>query len=123
MRNTLQRCIDWQACCWWSAWWFPAAGAATPPARPSSGRTRTRSARTPDLDRPDGDAGDAADKFLAALESDINDKGIPALEKLRDAAKANDQKAAQEAVAELQAIDSGDTDKLAVAAGAKGCAN
>jgi hypothetical protein len=76
-----------------------------------------------DLDRPDGSAGDAADKFLSALESDIKDKGIPALEKLRDAARSNDQKAAQEAVAQLQAIDSGDTDKLAVAAGAKGCAN
>jgi hypothetical protein len=76
-----------------------------------------------DLDRPDGSAGEAADKFIAALESDIKDKGIPALKKLRDAARSNDQKAAQEAVAELQAIDSGNTDKLAVAAGAKGCAN
>jgi hypothetical protein len=76
-----------------------------------------------DLDRPEGSAGEAADKFLTALESDIEDKGIPALEKLRDAARSNDQKAAQEAVAELQAIDSGNTDKLAVAAGAKGCAD
>jgi hypothetical protein len=76
-----------------------------------------------DLDRPDGSAGEAADKFLDALESDIEDKGIPALKKLRDAARDNDQKAAQEAIAELQAIDSGNTDKLAVAAGAKGCAN
>jgi hypothetical protein len=75
------------------------------------------------LDQPDGDAGAAADKFIAALEHDIKDKGIPALEKLRDAARANDQQAAQQAIAQLQAIDSGNTDKLAVAAGAKGCAN
>ena len=75
------------------------------------------------LDRPDGAAGDAADEFIAALEHDIKDKGIPALKKLRDAARANDQKSAQQAIAQLQAIDSGNTDKLAVAAGAKGCAN
>jgi hypothetical protein len=75
------------------------------------------------LDRPEGSAGDAADKFLAALESDIKDNGIPALEQLRDAARSNDKKKAQAAIAQLKAIDSGDTDKLAVAAGAKGCAN
>jgi hypothetical protein len=75
------------------------------------------------LDRPDGAAGEAADKFVASLESDIEDKGIPALEKLRDALKSNDQQAAQKAAAELQAIDSGNTDKLARAAGAKGCAD
>jgi hypothetical protein len=75
------------------------------------------------LDRPDGAAGEAAGKFVDALERDIEDKGIPALRKLRDAAKSNDQAAAQKAAAELQAIDSGDTDKLARAAGAKGCAN
>jgi hypothetical protein len=75
------------------------------------------------LDRPDGSAGDAADKFVNSLKSDIEGKGIPALEKLRDALKNNDQKAAQKAAQELQAIDSGNTDKLARAAGAKGCAN
>jgi hypothetical protein len=75
------------------------------------------------LDQPEGAAGDAAEKFVDSLESDIEDKGIPALEKLRDALKSNDQAAAQKAAQELQAIDSGDTDKLARAAGAKGCAN
>jgi hypothetical protein len=75
------------------------------------------------LDRPDGAAGDAADKFVKSLQSDIEDKGIPALEKLRDALKDNDQAAAQKAAQELQAIDSGETDRLAKAAGATGCAN
>jgi hypothetical protein len=75
------------------------------------------------LDRPDGAAGEAADKFVNSLQTDIEDKGIPALEKLRDALKGNDQAAAQKAAQELQAIDSGDTDKLAKAAGATGCAN
>jgi hypothetical protein len=75
------------------------------------------------LDRPDGSAGEAADKFVNSLQSDIEDKGIPALKKLRDALKSNDQQAAQKAAQELQAIDSGNTNKLARAAGATGCAN
>jgi hypothetical protein len=75
------------------------------------------------LDRPDGAAGDAADKFVDSLQTDIEGKGIPALKKLRDAAKTNDKAAAQKAADELRAIDSGDTDKLARAAGATGCAN
>jgi len=75
------------------------------------------------LDRPDGAAGEAAGKFVDSLQSDIEGKGIPALEKLRDAAKSNDQAAAQKAAEDLRAIDSSDTDKLARAAGAKGCSN
>lgn len=75
------------------------------------------------LDRPDGAAGKAADRFVNSLQSDIQDKGIPALQKLRDALKTNDQKAAQKAALELQAINSANTDKLARAAGATGCAN
>jgi hypothetical protein len=75
-----------------------------------------------DLDRPDGAAGDAADKFIAAQESEIQ-KGIPALEKLRDALKSKDQQAMVKAEAELRAIDTTDTNALARAAGAKGCAN
>ena len=76
-----------------------------------------------DLDRPDGSAGDAANEFVDALSSDIEDKGIPALEDLRDALKANDQKAAQKAAQKLQAIETTNSDKLARDIGAKGCAN
>jgi hypothetical protein len=76
-----------------------------------------------DLERPDGDAGAAAGKFVDALSSDIEDKGIPALEDLRDALKANDQQAAQEAAQKLQAIETTNSDKLASDIGAKGCAN
>ena len=76
-----------------------------------------------DLDRPDGDAGKAADKFVNALQSDIEDKGIPALEHLRDAIKSKDQQAAQKAYQELQSIQTTNSDKLAKAAGVTGCAN
>jgi len=76
-----------------------------------------------DLERPDGDAGAAADKFVDALSFDIEDKGIPALEDLRDALKDNDQQAAQKAAQNLQAIETTNSDKLARDIGAKGCAN
>jgi hypothetical protein len=74
-----------------------------------------------ELERPDGDAGEAAEKFVNALETDIEDKGIPALEELRDAVKANDQQAAQEAAQKLQAIETSNTDELAKDIGASGC--
>jgi ElaB/YqjD/DUF883 family membrane-anchored ribosome-binding protein len=79
--------------------------------------------RLKDLDRPDGAAGEAADKFVDALQSDIEDKGIPALEDLRDALKDNDQQAAQKAARRLQAIETTDSDRLAREAGVKGCAS
>jgi hypothetical protein len=76
-----------------------------------------------ELERPDGDAGEAADKFVEALETDIEDKGIPALEDLRDALKDGDQEAAQKAAQRLQAIQTTDSDKLAREIGAKGCSD
>jgi hypothetical protein len=76
-----------------------------------------------DLDRPEGDAGEAAGKFVDAIQSDIEGKGIPALEALRDALKDNDQAAAQKAAQKLQAIETTDSNKLAREIGAKGCAN
>jgi hypothetical protein len=75
------------------------------------------------LERPDGDAGAAAGEFVDALSSDIEDKGIPALEDLRDALKENDQQAAQAAAQKLQAIETTNSDKLARDIGAKGCAS
>jgi hypothetical protein len=76
-----------------------------------------------ELKRPEGADGKAADKFVNALEADIEGKGIPALKDLRDALKANDQKAAQQAAQALQAIQTTDSDKFAREIGAKGCAN
>jgi hypothetical protein len=76
-----------------------------------------------DLERPEGDAGADAKKFVDALESDIEGKGIPALEKLRDAIKDKDTKAAQQAYKELAAIETTGSDKLAKQLGADGCAD
>jgi intergrase/recombinase len=75
-----------------------------------------------DLDRPDGAAGETAEKFVNAVDSDIGDKGIPALEDLRDAIKKKDQQAAQKAYRRLQTVETTTSDKLAQEAGVKGCA-
>jgi hypothetical protein len=75
-----------------------------------------------DLKRPDGAAGETAEKFVNAVDADIGDKGIPALEDLRDAIKKKDQQAAQKAYQRLQTIETTNSDKLAREAGVKGCA-
>jgi small-conductance mechanosensitive channel len=74
-----------------------------------------------DLERPEGDSGEAAQRFVDSLGSDIEDKGIPALEDLRDALKDNDQQAAQQAAQKLQQIDASETDDLAKEIGATDC--
>ncbi len=75
-----------------------------------------------ELELPEGDAGKEAEQFVSALENDIEEEGLPALEALRDALRKNDQEAAQKAAQELQAIETTDTDDLARKLGAKACA-
>jgi hypothetical protein len=74
------------------------------------------------LELPEGDARATAEKFVDATESEVEDKGIPALEDLRDALKANDQRAMHRAVKKLQSIESSDSTKYARQLGAVGCA-
>jgi hypothetical protein len=75
-----------------------------------------------DLERPEGDAGDAAETFVNSTRTEIEDKGIPALEDLRDALADGDQQAAQEAAQRLQQIDSDASNKAARDLGANECA-
>ena len=76
-----------------------------------------------ELDRPDGDAGETADRFVKALDTQIKGEGIPVLEDLRDAIKANDQKAAQAAFKRLQSVDTTDAAKASRELGISGCAD
>ncbi|MEA2363326.1 MAG: hypothetical protein QOD71_2471 [Thermoleophilaceae bacterium] len=73
------------------------------------------------LEQPDGEAGRAAEKFVAAVKTDIEGKGIPALEELRDALKKNDKQAAEKAARRLQAVQTTESDKLARDIGATAC--
>jgi hypothetical protein len=74
-----------------------------------------------ELERPEGEAGEAAERFVNALGTDIEDKGIPALEQLRDAVRDEDQEAAAEAAQKLQSIETSNTDELAKEIGATDC--
>jgi hypothetical protein len=74
-----------------------------------------------DLQRPDGDAGETAGRFVDAIDSQISDEGIPLLEDFRDAVEKNDRQAAQQALAKLEQIDESQTDSLARQIGAQAC--
>ena len=75
-----------------------------------------------DLERPEGDAGEAAEEFVEATRSEIRDKGIPALEDLRDAIRSGDQQEIQEAAQRLQAISTDTSEAAAKELGADRCA-
>jgi len=77
--------------------------------------------RLKELDLPSGDAHDTAERFVKATTSEVEDKGIPALEKLRDALEKNDKAAARTAAVELQSIQSTNADKYARQLGATAC--
>lgn len=74
-----------------------------------------------DLERPDGDAGDTATKFAEGFEQELNDQLIPALEKLKKAIQDKDAQAAQAAAADLQKLESTESDKFARELGATAC--
>jgi hypothetical protein len=74
-----------------------------------------------DLEPPDGEAGEAAERFVDAVERDIQDTGIPALREFRDAVEEGDRPAAEAALRKLQEIDETDTNALAREIGAPAC--
>ena len=74
-----------------------------------------------DLDRPDGDAGETATKFAEGCESELYDQLSPALEKLKKAIDDKDAQAAQAAAADLQKLESTESDKYARELGATAC--
>ncbi len=75
-----------------------------------------------DLERPDGEAGETAERFVDATRTEIQDEGIPILEELRRAVQSEDQEAIQKAVQRLQRIDSTASNRAARAVGATDCA-
>jgi hypothetical protein len=74
-----------------------------------------------DLERPEGEAGERAQEFVEASRTEIEGKGIPVLEDLRDALEDGDAQAAQEAAQRLRQIDSSQSNRTARAVGADAC--
>jgi hypothetical protein len=74
-----------------------------------------------DLELPEGDAAERAERFVDATRAEIQGTGIPALEDLRRAFERGDQEALQEAIQRLRQIDSSASNRAARAVGASDC--
>ena len=75
------------------------------------------------LEVPDGEAGEKAEQFQSAIESDANDKIKPALAELKEAAEARDEKAIVSAGERIQGTETPESDRLAREIGADQCAD
>jgi hypothetical protein len=74
------------------------------------------------IERPDGDDGVKAQRWLDALGRQA-DQAKAALGDLKDAARKRDGPAAERAIRRIQGLDASRVNKLASAAGARGCAS
>jgi hypothetical protein len=74
-----------------------------------------------DIERPDGEDGETATKFVEGFDKELDDKLVPALEDLKKAVRDNDPKAAQEAAARLQKLEATQSDRYARELGARAC--
>jgi hypothetical protein len=86
------------------------------------GEMRNVVADLDDLERPEGEAGETAERFVDATRREIQDVGIPALEELRSAVENEDNRAIRENAQRLQQIDSRASNRAARALGASDCA-
>ena len=75
-----------------------------------------------DLQRPEGEAGERAERFVDATRREIEGEGIAALEELREAVESRDQEAAQQVAERLREIDTGASNEAARRVGANACA-
>jgi hypothetical protein len=73
------------------------------------------------LERPEGAAGQTAEEFVSALDTEIEDRAVPALEDLRDAVREKDRQAAADAGKRLQELEGAKSDRLAGELGATAC--
>jgi hypothetical protein len=78
--------------------------------------------RVKQIERPEGDAGADAERFVTTLEREVEEEAIPALEDLRKAVTRQDREAAAEAGARLQRLERSESDRLARELGAEACA-
>ena len=79
--------------------------------------------RLRDLERPSGDDGETAKKFVDSLDKELNQQAIPALEELEKAVRDKDRGAATQALQKLQALENTESDRYARELGADDCVN
>ena len=74
------------------------------------------------LERPSGDAGDTADRFVATLEREFAGDALPALDDLKAAIRSGDRGAAADAAERLSELENTESDRFARQLGAEACA-
>jgi hypothetical protein len=74
------------------------------------------------LERPSGDAGETADRFVEALERELETELFPALEDLGDAIRSGDREAAASAAERLTRLENAESGRFARELGADACA-
>jgi hypothetical protein len=74
------------------------------------------------LDRPSGDSGETADRFVETLERELETEALPALKDLGDAIRTGDREAAAAAAERLTRLENAESDRFARELGADACA-
>lgn len=85
-------------------------------------KSRAAVDRVKALERPEGDAGETADRFVGALDREFERGLLPALEDLKNAILSGDREAAADAAERLNALENAESDRFARELGADGCA-
>ena len=80
-------------------------------------------AKLDELETPGGEAGEKAERFIEEIKKGTDEQIKPALDELRDAAQAKDEKAILAAAEKIQKTDTPEADRLANELGAKECAD
>jgi len=74
------------------------------------------------VERPSGDAGQAADRFVATLRREFEKDALPALDTLKSAIRRGDRAAAADAAKRLNELENAKSDRFARQLGAHSCA-
>jgi hypothetical protein len=79
-------------------------------------------AKMEDLERPDGDAGEQAQRYLTAQRREWEQQAIPALDQLVGAVRRKDELELRSAVRKLDALQNAPSERIAAQLGADECA-
>jgi hypothetical protein len=74
------------------------------------------------LERPGGDVGETAERFVNTLQREFEDQALPALEDLRRAIRTGDRARAADAADRLSGLENARSDRFARELGADHCA-
>ena len=74
------------------------------------------------LERPGGEDGETADRFVATLEREFEDLALPALEDLKEGIRSEDRRTVAAAARRLNGLETAESDRFARELGADNCA-